>query len=193
MFMYSNGPVCTRRARTVRVFGSGVRSETQLQTSPFSSGCMVSRNRTVSPSRSRICAAEYSLHSEGHEATSLVIGMPCRSRIWDWISSTARESKPRSLKGTSAISLSSVTASSVPALDRMISMRSSRVIIVSSSYVVPWSTAYDQRGVEAAVAAGEDECRPDGCLAARADDEIQLVFWYRVPNAHGRRDHPVAD
>src|SRR6266545_4975316 len=121
------------------------------------------------------------------------IGMPCRSRIWDWISSTARESKPRSLKGTSAISLSSVTASSVPALDRMISMRSSRVIIVSSSYVVPWSTAYDQRGVEAAVAAGEDECRPDGCLAARADDEIQLVFWYRVPNAHGRRDHPVAD
>src|SRR6266545_2585434 len=73
MFMYSNGPVCTRRARTVRVFGSGVRSETQLQTSPFSSGCMVSRNRTVSPSRSRICAAEYSLNSEGHEATSLVI------------------------------------------------------------------------------------------------------------------------
>src|SRR6266511_2081472 len=124
---------------------------------------------------------------------SSAIGIPWRSWIWDWISSTARESKPRSVKGTSAISLSSVTAFSVPALDRMISMRSSRVIIVSSSCVVAWSTAHDQRGVEAAIAAGEDECGPDSRLAARADHEIQLVLWHRVPHADGRWDHPVSD
>src|SRR5216683_1156881 len=73
MFMYSNGPGSTRRALTVRATGSVVRSLTQLHTCPFSSGCMVSRNRTVSPWRSRISAAEYSVNSCGHDSTWFVM------------------------------------------------------------------------------------------------------------------------
>src|SRR5690606_9906303 len=53
-FMYLNQPGSTRCARTVRVTGSGVRSDTQLHTLPSVSGCMVSRNRMVGPCRRRI-------------------------------------------------------------------------------------------------------------------------------------------
>src|SRR5690606_2315906 len=70
--MYLNQPGSTRCARTVRVTGSGVRSETQLQTLPSASGCMVSRNRIVGPWRCRISAAAYSLNSRGQDSTSLV-------------------------------------------------------------------------------------------------------------------------
>src|SRR6266516_3889428 len=73
MFMYSNGPVSIRCARTSRLSGSAVRLETQLHTLPSSSGCMVRRNVTVLPSRSRMSAAAYSLKSCGHDATSLVM------------------------------------------------------------------------------------------------------------------------
>src|SRR5882724_5957410 len=67
MFMCSNGPVSSRRAR------SGVRWLTQLHTLPFSSGCMVSRNVTVSRSRSSTVAAEYSVNRSGQLGTSLVM------------------------------------------------------------------------------------------------------------------------
>lgn len=73
MFMYSNQPVSTRYARTVRVTGSAVRSDTQDQALPSSSGCIVKRKRTVSPSRWMISALAYSLKRFGHDATSLVI------------------------------------------------------------------------------------------------------------------------
>src|SRR5690242_4937181 len=73
MRMYSNGPVSTRRARTVLLAGSAMRSDTQLHTWPFSSGRNVSRKRTVSPSRPRTSTAAYSLNSSGQDATSLVI------------------------------------------------------------------------------------------------------------------------
>src|SRR6266700_5629965 len=73
MCMYSNGPGSTRRADTVRARSSVVRSLTQLQTLPFSSGCMVSRNRAVPPSRPRISTDEYSVKSWGHDSRSLVI------------------------------------------------------------------------------------------------------------------------
>src|SRR6266536_2185653 len=71
--MYSNQPVSMRCARTVRVRALTTRSETQLQALPASSGCMVRRNRTVSSACSRISTFEYSLNSDGQEATSLVI------------------------------------------------------------------------------------------------------------------------
>ena len=70
--MYRNGPVSIRWARTDQVDGSSVRSDTQDQTRPCSSGCIVSRNRTRFGSSSRTSAAEYSVNSSGHERTSLV-------------------------------------------------------------------------------------------------------------------------
>src|ERR1700722_5280987 len=73
MFMYSNGPVSTRCACTVPVCASAVRSETQLQTWPSSSGCMVSRNRTVESCWLSTSVAAYSLNNCGHDGTSLVM------------------------------------------------------------------------------------------------------------------------
>src|SRR5207302_360760 len=73
MCMYSKGPVSTRCALTVWEVGSAVRRDTQLHTLPFSSGCIVSRKSTLSPSRSRIVASAYSVKRSGQLSTSLVI------------------------------------------------------------------------------------------------------------------------
>src|SRR3954469_6764945 len=73
MFMWSKGPVSTRRALTLSFSRSGSRSETQLHTVPFSSGCMVSRKVVLCPSRERISTEAYSLNRLGQFARSLVI------------------------------------------------------------------------------------------------------------------------
>src|SRR6185312_2034185 len=73
MSMYSNGPVSTRRARTLSEGRSGSRSEIQVHTWPFSSGCMVSRKVTLAPSRSSTSTEAYSLNSSGQRSRSLVI------------------------------------------------------------------------------------------------------------------------
>src|SRR6476646_10290768 len=79
MFMWSKGPVSTRRALTVSASRSGSRSETQLHTVPFSSGCMVSRKVVFRPSRRRTSTEAYSLNSRGQFSRSLVISQT-RSR-----------------------------------------------------------------------------------------------------------------
>src|SRR3712207_973802 len=73
MSMNSNGPGSTRRARTSRAAGSRVRSDTQLQVRPASSGCMVSRNRKYVSVDSRISTEAYSVNRSGQVARSLVI------------------------------------------------------------------------------------------------------------------------
>src|SRR5262249_60772499 len=73
MFMKSHGPVSTRCALTLCVAGSGVRSETQLQILPSLSGCIVRRNLTVLPLRSRISALAYSVNRFVQFSTSLVM------------------------------------------------------------------------------------------------------------------------
>src|SRR5690349_19061865 len=75
MFMNSNGPVSIRCARTERLAGSAVRSDTQLHTWPpcSGSGWVVRRNRTVSPARSRISALAYSVKSSGQCSTSFIL------------------------------------------------------------------------------------------------------------------------
>src|SRR5215468_4024532 len=72
MFMYWNGPVSTRCARTSRRSRSVVRSLTHDQIWPFSSGCMVNRKRTVSPRRSRTSSEEYSVNNSGQCSMSFV-------------------------------------------------------------------------------------------------------------------------
>src|SRR3954470_16195149 len=79
MCMYSNQPVSMRSAATVRLASSAVRSLTQLHSLPCSSGCMVSRNRTVSPVRSMISALAYSVNRSGQFSTSLVCCHTCGS------------------------------------------------------------------------------------------------------------------
>ena len=73
--MYSNGPDSIRRDFEVRLSGSTVRSETHDQTCPSysGSGCVVSRNWIVFPSRSRISAFAYSLKRLGQLSTSIII------------------------------------------------------------------------------------------------------------------------
>src|SRR3712207_3355352 len=73
MSMNSNGPGSTRRARTSRAAASRVRSDTQLQVRPASSGCMVSRNRKYVSVDSRISTEAYSVNRSGQVARSLVI------------------------------------------------------------------------------------------------------------------------
>src|SRR6266700_471510 len=82
IFMYWNGPVSIRRARTVRAFVSVVRSKTQFHTLPFSSGCMVSRKRTVSPCRSSTSTLEYSLNKVAQDSTSLAMSHASCSGAW---------------------------------------------------------------------------------------------------------------
>src|SRR3569833_2151590 len=122
MFMYSNGPVSTRRALTTCASRSGVRSETQLHTVPFSSGYMVRRNRTVSPSRSSTVASAYSLKSVTHDGTSLVMsqtrstGAPITMEFSVWPAPagapTASSTAPISWPNVSQVSTS--TPSSTP-------------------------------------------------------------------------------
>ena len=73
MCMYSNGPVSTRCARTSHLSRFQVRSETQDQTVPSASGCMLNRNRTRSSPSSSTSTAEYSVNSSGQPRTSLVM------------------------------------------------------------------------------------------------------------------------
>src|SRR3712207_4777223 len=73
MSMNSNGPGSTRRARTSRAAGSRVRSDTQLQVRPASSGCMVRRKRNQVSVCSRISTERYSVNRSGQDARSLVI------------------------------------------------------------------------------------------------------------------------
>src|ERR687889_2825425 len=73
MSMNSKGPGSTRRARTSWVAGSSVRSETQLQTRPLSSGCILSRKRNHVSVSARISTSLYSVNRSGHDGRSLVI------------------------------------------------------------------------------------------------------------------------
>src|SRR4051794_38783699 len=73
MSMNSNGPGSSRRATTSWAASSRVRSETQLQTRPDSSGCILRRKRNVVPVSARISTALYSVNRSGHDRRSLVI------------------------------------------------------------------------------------------------------------------------
>src|SRR4051794_3437871 len=73
MSMNSNGPGSSRRATTSWAASSRVRSETQLQTRPDSSGCILRRKRNVVPVSARTSTSLYSVNSSGHVRRSLVI------------------------------------------------------------------------------------------------------------------------
>jgi hypothetical protein len=73
MFMNSNGPVSTRRARTRPFDRSHSRRDTHDHTLPLSSGCMVRRNVAALSDSSRTSTEAYSENSSGHPRRSLAI------------------------------------------------------------------------------------------------------------------------
>src|SRR5918995_863367 len=85
MSMNSKGPGSTRRAFTSRAAGSRVRSDTQLQTRPDSSGCILSRNRNQVSVCARISTSAYSVNRSGHEGRSLVIAQTWSIGASMWI------------------------------------------------------------------------------------------------------------